>query len=484
MVLFFDEPTCAHNKQMNRVHWTGVPCSLRKWRSEVELNMKKKRLIRVCLIIAATAFMGATARGGEVKLAIDDKDPAACLEDPAFCKIFDRNVLYKNDEASVIQQVRFLARYHGQQHSTTLEFDNPAAGPNRYGDSYWEHRRFRVGGDVRFLKDFTFYSEVDFHDNDLLADAAFFNNIALMGILWKPSEDFYVNVGKQKPKITREWTPSSNLMLTPERAMITNEVIPYLSWGGTVGFEAWGLQHEFGGWLNAGYESNTVNQPFGPHWPMDRTRGSLSYRANCGLNENTKLFFDYLYTNNSEGRADGAGRAGALGHADFASSYNQVISLGSESTWRLGPCDKKFSLLTDFIVGLDREAFAGRNNAFPGNNFNAGEDLFGIVILPAYDLTERLELVTRYAFASEAVIQRPERAPFSDDPDGLAPGLARPALEDIHTFYLGFNYRLCGDHLKLLGGYEYLTGDVTSSGTRDNGGVTGNSWIFGVRTFW
>lgn len=414
---------------------------------------------------------------GDKCLIINDKNPAECCkEDFGFCKIYDYSTLYKNENNCLIQKVQLLSRYHGQHHSTSLNFDNVGGAPARVGASFWEHRRFRHGLKVQFLNDFTFWNEWNSPQDDLLTadNDGFFRNIDEIGIKWAPSKDFFVSVGKQKVKITQEWATSSKRILAPERSHIVNEVIastgkPY---GVNVGFKALGIKHQLGAWLNGTVEDARE--------PTFSTRGGASYLAEASLNDNTDLHFGYLFTNNSDGLVNGEGNADRL----EMSPYNHVIAIGTHSEWDLNHCDRKFGVYTDFIFGIDRDGQSG-NDVIAGadvNDFTRGEDTFGLYILPYYDVTERFQLVARYAYASDTRIHRGQRAPFDEDPTetNAFAAAGRPNLEDVHTFYIGGNYRLCGDHLKLIGGYEYSTGDVKNA----PGGFTGDTWILGVRTYW
>jgi len=430
-----------------------------------------KRLTKTFAIATGAVLLAGTAMAGGGKgLVINDKQPIAhCIEDPEFCKIFDALTLYDNKNAKFIQKVNITTRYHGQHHATSLNFDGLNGGQD-VGASFWEHRRFRHGIKVKLLNDFTLWNEWNSPSDDLLVGNRFLQNIDEIGIKWAPSKDFFVSVGKQKLKIGREWATSSKVQLTPERSHIINEVIastgkPY---GINTGFKAFGIKHQLGAWL-AGTENSRRELTFD-------TNGGASYLAEVPLNGNTDLHFGYLFTNNGDGEDGGQGSADRL----ELSPYNHVFALGTESHWDIGHCDRKFGLYTDLIYGIDRETQGG-NDAFANDNdIAAGEDTFGLYVLPYFDITERLQLVGRYAYATSTRIHRGQRAPFDEDRDGLSNNLGgRPNLEDVHTFYIGGNYRLCGDHLKLIGGYEYTTGDVRG----DNGGFTGDTWIFGVRTY-
>ena len=131
------------------------------------------------------------------------------------------------------------------------------------------------------------------------------------------------------------------------------------------------------------------------------------------------------------------------------------------------------------IRNLFYSDFAGPTRIRASTRSFGAKCTFGIVILPHYDVTDRLELVAKYAYASNTVLQRAQRRAFDHN------GVGRPNLDDVHTFYAGFNYRFCGDNFKLMGGYEYLTADLhRGAGSSDLGGISGDTWMLGVRTFW
>ncbi|MDF1754001.1 MAG: porin [Verrucomicrobiales bacterium] len=429
----------------------------------------------VATLGSALLFVG-SAIAGDKCLIIDDKNPAkCCLENPTWCDIFDKSTLYKNEENCLIQKVQLVGRYHGQYHSSSLEHSSGQS----LGANYWEHRRFRVGTKIQFLNDFTFFNNWNIGDNNdsgaRLTGGDFFGSVYEMYIGWKPSgtdNDLWVKVGKQKQKITREWSTSSKQLLTFERSHITNEVAATIAWGAEAGFTAFNIDHAFGIWLG-GYDMDGLDQR-GENFPGFDSRAGASYRASYGLTDATDIFFDYLYTNNS----DGTQRPRGNDDADALSDYNHVLAFGTESTWDLGHCGRQFGLVTDVIYGIDREASTGNNNFGGNNNRLAGDDTFGLVFLPHVDLTERLQLVGKYAYASDSRLHRPQRAVATTN------ATARPNLEDVHTLYIGLNYRICGDNLKLMAGYEYLTADLyQGAGAGDLGSLSGDTWMLGLRTY-
>ena len=70
--------------------------------------------------------------------------------------------------------------------------------------------------------------------------------------------------------------------------------------------------------------------------------------------------------------------------------------------------------------------------------------------MPYYDLTDHLELLFRYTYS------------HANEEDGLnvqrryeAAASGKLSGDEYHAFYLGLNWYLCGDKLKILNGVEY-----------------------------
>lgn len=434
---------------------------------------------------------------GEAKCVIDDKCPVVCKENPCWCEIFDYSTLYENEDNCLIQMVKIAGRYHGQYYSQSLEHTSG----QHWGANYWEHRRFRLGIDIDFLNDFTFFNNWNISDSSRngsgfrdhagegLHEGDFFGTIDEMYIKWDPScgalDDmgFSLTVGKQKQKITREFSTSSKRILTIERSHIVNEVADKKPWGVQVGLKAFGAKHKFGYWLGGfenSYGEGPANPNRDPHWlAFEDGRHGASYNLEYELSDNTSLFFDYVFTNNDNGRQSPQG----LNTDESAlNAYNHTFAIGTETEWDLGHCDRKAGLITDIIWGVDREddSNTGLANVAGFNDaIESGEDTFGFVVLPYYDITERLQLVAKYSYASLSRLQRTQRR----DNVGNTP---RFNLEDVHTFYAGLNYYICDHNLKIMAGYEHLSAAIHegSAAAVDNGGLTGDSWMIGVRTYW
>lgn len=410
------------------------------------------RIRAITCSLATTALASSSLLAGDYgKAIIDDKMP---IEEPwSPCDLFDYSTLYEND-TGFIREVALNGRYQGQYISQSEDI-----GAGSLGFNQWQHRRARLGIDVDFANDLSFSSSFNISDGagvrTGLVRRDFFNDIDEMYIKWAP-EDVTVKIGKQKQEFSREYSTSSKRIKTIERSQIVNETADAKPWGVTAEFKTGELTHQFGGWL---YGLDGVSTPFVPGFegfglPRGDSRGGLSYFLTVPVTEATDLHFDYVYTNNSSGNALPRGSAPVAA----ASSYNHTFALGTESDFG------RFDLVTDIIAGIDRNPTGtlGLVDSIP-----AGEDTWGLVIMPTYEVTEKLEAVAKYAYMDSGRQQRTQRFPL------------RTRVEDYSTFYVGLNYYLCGDKFKVMTGYEYATGETFGGGAD----VSSDSWMFAVRTY-
>lgn len=93
--------------------------------------------------------------------------------------------------------------------------------------------------------------------------------------------------------------------------------------------------------------------------------------------------------------------------------------------------------------------------------------MFGLVLMPFYNITDRLQTVLRYTFAMSAhqnglkLLRRYEQKVATGNGD------------EYNAFYLGFNYYLYGHKLKLMGSLEYSNMERRSKDGGDFAGWTG-----------
>jgi phosphate-selective porin OprO/OprP len=342
-------------------------------------------------------------------------------EPSLYDRIWHLATLFEDRNHPLVQKIALTGRYHGQYAAID--------GNGREWDR-WENRRVRIGVRGDFLREFSFDVQMDLSPDSGPTYAgltdAFFE--------WRP-KSLRARFGKQMLEYTYEGSISSNEILTTERSLITETVwkTPEYMTGATVSGEAgpWSFaagvfagdqQKEFsrldagyGGLLKAGYD-------FGPKIGLKK----LLFRA------------DYFY--NDSNRANNVFR-------DFqhTGSFSLQLQQG------------RAGVNTDFLAarGIARQS-----------------DVFGLILMPFYDLTDRLQAIFRYTLARSA------------HPNGLAllrryeQKVSGGRGDEYHAFYLGLNYYLYGHKLKLMGSLEYSN---MHSRAKDGTDFAGWTYITAVR---
>lgn len=356
-------------------------------------HMKKLHLI---LTVGASALLASSAFAGSGKVEV--VDPYNFCDD-TWKTGFGTNPVLEN--FGPIDSLSWIGRYHGQYHNTESDQGD---------DSDWENRRFRFGVEIEFLDDFTFTGQFNLK-RDFDQGGRFVDSVEDLTIEWDPEGAAWdLSVGKQKTYLSREWNTSSKRIKTMERSQLVNQIVPDKLGGVILGLDELGpLESVKLGVFAGGHDDD---------WSYPTMEGvGANFSATYGLSEITELRFDYLYTDNDSA-------------ANAFEGYDHAFSLNS-----LSEINDRLSLVTDIIYGVGDDSHS---------------DVFGVVIMPYYNITDDLEFVFRYTYSN------------ADDADGLnvqsryerrAGG--RLQGDEYHAFYLGLNYYICGDRLKLMGGVEF-----------------------------
>lgn len=366
-------------------------------------------------LLASVAFAGETSGKKEVVI----EDPKNFCDD--WKSMFGINPIYESD-GGLIQEIKLIGRYQGQYHNTESDQGD---------DSDWENRRFRFGTEIKFLNDFKFQGQFNLK-RDFDVSGRLFESVEDLTIAWKPDgSGFSITAGKQKAYLTRDWNTSSTKIKTMERSLLTNNVVPDKVGGVILSIDETGPLKD----TKFGIVSGSTDDD----WDYPTFDGGLgvNFSTTYGLSEATDIRFDYLYTDNDA-------------EANKFKGFEHTFSLNSASEW------DRLHLETDVIYGVGE---------------GSKSDIFGVVIMPYYEITDKLEGVFRYTYANAdeangiSVQSRYERA---------AAGKLRG--DEYHAFYLGLNYYVCGDNLKLMGGVEFSSLD----GQNDNDYIT---YWSGVRLY-
>ena len=281
------------------------------------------------------------------------------------------------------------------------------------------------------------HAEADFDPDE----APVYRRLTDAYIGWAPSEAFEVKLGKQGMGFTLDGKTSSKELLTIDRNNLsnnlwfTNEYLPGLTLGGNVG--EWSYQT---GVFSQGEEDGEFgNYDAGTTW-----LASVGYDFGSAMSvDKALLALDYVYNEETP--------AGDL----FANrSLEHVVSLNF--VYENGPC-----------------GFRGDISA--GDGYLGQSDVWGLVAMPYYNFSDKLQAVFRYTYLDSADADGIRFARYESDPLGGNRGDA------YHEAYLGLNYFLYGHKLKLQTGLQY----VNMNDEPNNGGeFDGFSWTTGLRVSW
>lgn len=337
-------------------------------------------------------------------------------EGSIYDKIWGLVKLYNNKENPVIQELALTGRYQGQYHWTDADSGHFEG---------WENRRFRSGFDARLFHDFEFRAQFE-------SDEAFdevYSQFTELYVAWNQSEAFKLTVGRQKPRFTHEWDTSSRNLITFERSMLVNQFKPNY----TTGISAAG---KIGHWIYyTGVFSNTAEEVLG-------IGGGTSGILTVGYD-----FKDAWHLDMAEWRVQGI-------YSSHSDEDRIWIYFDTGVATNL--------LLKKGKIGLNSELLFGTGDK---------SDALGVMLMPTYDLTKKLQIVGRYQLATSNEDNGLVGQRRYENDSGGGPG------DLYNAAYLGFNYRIYGDKLKLLGGVEYanMQGDK---------GFDGFTFLTGVRVYW
>lgn len=400
------------------------PRSHRKSASLV-LNYRVPRAAFLILLAA----LSANSNAGQSPDLMQEPATKPASDDSAFEALWGLATLYKDETNPILQEFKLRGRYHGQYHWLDSDQGN---------EHTWEDRRSRIGFDAKLFEK-QIELRADFQSNDGFEDA--YDRLVDTYIRWKPNSNLSITAGKTKPLLGwYDWLQSTNSQPTFERSQIFNQ----LGVDRATGLTIEGKTGDFT-WQTGVY-SNDMDREFGTFG------GDISFGAGVGYDAKESLGWK-----RADFRLDWL-HSGHDADDGVLLNYDDIISAtfwGQDGPW-----------------GIVTEGFLGS-----GQTSGAG-DVFGFYIQPTYDLIpEKLQLVARYSFATgdgDASVSGQRRYERSA-PDLVPLGSAKG--DQYHAIYLGAQYFIYGDKLKLMAGAEYSNLDGGPPAD-DYEGVT---WLTGIR---
>lgn len=243
-----------------------------------------------------------------------------------------------------------------------------------------------------------------------------------------------ISVGKTKVKFTREQEISSNNILTIERSLLSNVLFPGELTGAWVSGKGIGNY-----WLyELGVYGNDRAREFSDGDGGTIVLGKIGYDYSEQMGFDTAVASVHFMHNTEPGYQPTASLEYTPGQSPL---FTESIALTNEIT------QGRFGLITDIVFGRGFEGTASVNGA---NVAVDQSNVIGISVIPSYFIADGLQLVGRLqvATAKDAndlrVSSRYERLENSDSRGNT-----------YASAYLGLNYYIYGNKLKLMNGLEF-----------------------------
>lgn len=341
-------------------------------------------------------------------------------------KIWKYADIYADKNNPVVQRVAFTGRF---------QFDYADVDADQGESSEWNVRRLRLGPRITLFRTVTVHTEVELNPQEQdptyvrLTDAY---------VAWAAKPTLTLTVGKQSVPFTNEGATSSRELLTIDRSNLANnlwfpqEYAPGVSVSGRIA--PWNYRAGI-------YSSGAANREFGEFSGGVFTLGILGY--------------DF---------AKPAGMREAVVTANYLYQQEDV-----DNTFT-----RRFAHIISSHVRLEDGRWGFRGDVTKGIGYLGQRNVLGIMAMPFFNVTDRLQAVGRYTFLN------------GDGNNGVLLATYESRVvgsrgDEYHEGYLGVNYYFYGHRLKLQSGLQF--GDMADR-ANDGGAYSGTSWVTGLRVGW
>jgi phosphate-selective porin OprO/OprP len=381
--------------------------------------------------LAAVTFDSASA---ESLLAVDDPKAAGAISsvtDPVFDRIWGLANIYDNPENSILEKVAFRGRFQ-------VDFPIFESDQGEYRDP--QIRRLRLGLKTSWQFDLTAHVEVDIdsHCSDgEVCDDDVYEGLTDAYVGWSPSEAFRVKIGKISAGFTLDGSTSSNNLITLERNNVSNNI-----W-----FPA---EYHLGGSIsgrldNWHYQAGAFSSSTGDEWG---TNGGAAFML-------LRLGYDFSKT---------------LDASEALVAFDYVFNEPDDNNLSTRSLAHIFSSRFRY----DNETWGLRADLSGALGYGGQSDLLGLVIMPFYHVTERIQVVGRYTYL------------LSFQPNGVRLSRYENRIEtgtgdEFNEFFAGLNWFVYGSKFKLQTGIKYTMMDDEEN---DGGEYRGWGWTMGIRMSW
>ncbi len=367
----------------------------------------------------------------------------------------DPGLLFNDKDNPWVQSFKIGGRLHYQ--IASLE-GNDVNGMD-FNDTYDEYRRLRLESRMGFLNHFVAEVNVNLVSDNRFRSGPFnelewgydrFDEVSLEFDIGKAfGEGWFdgakLKYGRMKLKMTEEAHMSSNTIYTIERSAIADKL-----GGDSSRPTGVTLELDKGAWdLTLGVFSAEDDSDFIAGWGEGEFfYGSLEWKPTKRL----KLVLDYSQNNHQAG--------------DDVLGYGWAASLSAIYT------EKEWGILSEAIYG---DNGGGTSALIPRRQ----GDFHAFVVTPWYWIVEdKVQAVVQYQYASSTEsqgLQLPIRYTRAEHENPLV-DVDNGRGNKHHFLYVGLNWHLCRDRVKVMGGFSL--DDLTTR----NSQVKANTWQLAFRT--
>jgi phosphate-selective porin OprO/OprP len=351
--------------------------------------------------------------------------------DEWFDRVWGYATLYDEPESRVLQRLAFVGR---------LQVDGLVVDSNRGNYDDLLVRRLRLGAQSRWFDDFVLHVEGDIdvdcnRGEDCKQDEYEGLTDAYLG--WDRYDAFRLEVGKISAPFTLDGATSSKRLITLERNNVSQNL--WFPAEYHTGGAADGQLGKFS--YRVGAFSSSTDEEFGSFEGGFFTLYSVAYDFSESVGvEEFEVALDYVYNDRDQDNI----ATRALSH---------VLSLRAR---------------------FDTGTWGIRSDLSGGLGYGSQEDLFGLVVVPFYHLTRHFQVVGRYTHLRSSGRDGVQFARYDDRVDDERGG-------QYDEFFLGLNWFLYGERLKLQTGIKYA---LMTERPRSVGTYRGFGFTTGLRLGW
>ena len=397
------------------------------------------------MTVVLAMIIASTCRASDIPASSSQNPPAAS----AFDDLWRHAILYQNQDNPILQEFALQGRFHVQYAVGSAEQGNFTSGDlQKLGTETWgnaEVRRWYMG-----------FRSMLFHDLKLQGQAVInpdwgpvYNSIFDLYATWGVNDQVQISAGKVEVRFTKEYEVSSKEIVTLERSLLINQ----LSTGQITG-----------AWVNGKNVAGSWNYELGIY-AADVQEELTEFQSGAVIL--AKIGFDLKTPTGLEKAGVGlhwmhSTQPGVAG----AKKYDDNLALTGEIK------QGRWAATSDLIYASGK------------NDLSATDvpDVWGISIIPTCNITDQLLLVTRYQWVRS---DQNNGITLQNRYDRLASELVSQSGKAIagnqyQAGYLGLNYYIHGQKLKLMTGIEYAK---MQDNANDGGEYNGWTWTSGLRLF-